>query len=287
MGTGLATINRLQPSTKTVARRFISLSASNAAANKAARSLLRLERPRNRISLNSEAIMNTQQILGDLDKHAAEFNFPVLDNAYVEFASARLSAFRGEEDWLIVFEVLGFSTREVAFVDDLYAYGSCVAKEGFADEEVPLASLPQQPLFDAETNEGIADWSRWSVSVGGEKMSFAPTRDEYAEAGIVIDRGPGPGTLSEIELLRFLVHRLGESRLFVSDQTLLSHFPKCKDLSKFVQTTSWQHPDVADQEKPSKNVSLRSLVEALAQRDPSLFERGRPNTDWKFWVQTT
>lgn len=113
------------------------------------------------------------------------------------------------------------------------------ARNAAADAEVPLASLPQQPLFDAETNECIADWSGWSVSVGGEKMSFAPTREEYAEAGIRIDRGPGPGTLTEIELLRFLVHRLGESRLFMSDKTLLSHFPMCKDLSKFVQTTKW------------------------------------------------
>jgi hypothetical protein len=188
---------------------------------------------------------------------------------------------------LIVFEVLGFSTREVEFVDDLYAYGSCVAKEGFAGEEIPVSSLPQQPLFDAETNECIADWSRWSVSVGGEKMFFTPTREEYAEAGIVIDRGPGPGSLDEIELLRFLVHRLGESRLFMSDQTLLSHFPLCKDLSKFVQTTRWQHPDVSDGESPSQNLSIRNLVEALAQRDPSFFEQGRPNTDWKFWVETT
>ena len=84
--------------------------------------------------------MNTRQILEDLDKHAAEFNFPVLDNAYVEFAATRLSAFHGAEDWLIVFEVLGFSTREVGFVDDLYAYGSCVAKGGFVDAEV--LSLP-------------------------------------------------------------------------------------------------------------------------------------------------
>lgn len=231
--------------------------------------------------------MNTKQILEDLDKHAAEFNFPVMDNAYVELAATRLSAFQGTKDWLIVFEVLGFSTREIEFVDDLYAFGSCVSKGGFVGEEIPLTSLPEQPLFDAETNECIADWSRWSVSVGGEKMSFSPTRGEYAEAGIVIDRGPGPGTLSEIELLRFLVHRLRESRLFMNDQTLLSHFPMCKNLSKFVQTTQWQHPDVADEEKPSKNTSIRSLVEALAQRDPSLFERGRPNTDWRFWVQTT
>jgi uncharacterized protein DUF7003 len=229
--------------------------------------------------------MNTKQIVEDLDKHAAEFNFPVLGNAYVELAAARLSAFRGVKDWLIVFEVLGFSTREIEFVDDLYAYGSCVEKGGFVGEEILLTSLPEQPLFNAETNECIADWSRWGVSVGGRKMSFSPSREEYAEAGIALNRGSGPGTLSEIELLRFLVHRLGEN-LFMTDQALLGQFPMCKDLSKFVQTTHWQHPDVAGEEKPSQNVSLRSLVEALSSGDASLFREGRTNTHWSQWNDT-
>jgi hypothetical protein len=184
--------------------------------------------------------MNTVQILKDLDKHASEFNFPVLDNAYIEFAAARLSAFQSVKDWLIVFEVLGFSTREVEFVDDLYAFGSCVEKEEVVGEEIPISASPKGPLFDAETNECIADWSHWSIRVGNEEISFSPTRAEYAEAGIVIDREPGRGSLSEIELLRFLVHRLGKERFFMSDEGLLSHFPMCKDLKKFVQTTQWE-----------------------------------------------
>ncbi|MGO4881091.1 MAG: DUF7003 family protein [Bryobacteraceae bacterium] len=229
--------------------------------------------------------MDTNQILEDLDKHASEFNFPVLDNAYVEFAATRLTGFRGAQDWLVCFEVLGFSTREVAFVDDLYAYGSCIEKGGYFSEQSPLTSAEEQPLFDGETNECIADWSNWSVKVHGQTMSFSPTREEYAEAGIIIDRGPGPGTLKEIELMRFLVHRLGEERLFMSDQVLLGHFPHCRNLARFLQTTQWQHPDVADGEKPSHNISIRSLVMALSQRDLSLFVQGRPNTHWRFWAQ--
>jgi hypothetical protein len=73
--------------------------------------------------------------------------------------------------------------------------------------------------------------------VGNEEISFSPTPAEYADAGIVIDREPGRGSLSEIELLRFLVHRLGRERFFMSDEGLMSHFPMRKDLKKFVQTT--------------------------------------------------
>ena len=228
--------------------------------------------------------MDTKQILEDLNKHAADFNFPMLDNAYVELGAARLSAFRGGTDWLIAFEVLGFSTREIAFVDDLYAYGSRLSSEGFIGEQIRLTSTQEHPLFDPETNECIADWSHWSVEVCGRTMSFSPTREEYAQAGISVDRSSGPGSLKEIELLRFLVYRLAEEQLFISDQALLSQFPPGTNLSKFLQTTQWQHPDVANAEKPSNNASIRSLVTALSFRDLSLFTPGRPNTHWKFWV---
>jgi hypothetical protein len=228
-------------------------------------------------------ITNVKRILADLDKHASEFNFPILNNAYVEFAAARLTAYCDKKDWLIVFEVLGFSTREIEFVDDVYAFGSCVERDGLAGEEIPLTPLPEQPLFDAETNECIADWSHWSVKLDKDVLSFSPTLEEYSQAGIVLDRSPGPGSLSEIELLRFLVYRVGEERLFMSDQVLMDHFPRCKKLPKFVQTTKWQHPDVADGETPSENVSMRTLLEALSTGDPSFFTQGRPNTHWKYW----
>ena len=230
---------------------------------------------------------NKREILEDLDKHASEFNFPVLDNASVEFAAVRLSAFQGVTDWLIVFEVLGFSTKEVEFVDDIYAYGSCIEREGIIGEEIPIASVPGQPLFDPETNECIADWSHWTIRIGKDEMSFSPTREDYAEAGIIIDRDSGLGSLSEIELLRFLVNHLDEVRLFLSDEALLSRFTKCKNLTKFVQTTQWQHPNLAEEEKPSENISVRSLIEALCERNPLLFKHGRPNTHWKFWLHTT
>jgi len=209
----------------------------------------------------------------------------MLDNAYVEFAAARLSAFQGGEDWLIVFELLGFSTKEIEFVNDLYAFGSCVGREGFIGEEILFHSTPKQPLFDAETDECIVDWTTWAIRAGNEDLSFSPTREEYAEAGIVINQEPGCGSLREIELLRFLVHHLGEPRFFLADGALLRHFPKCVNLKKFIQTTCWQHPIVAEKEQPSKNTSIRSLIKALSQRNPALFSEGRPNTHWSYWLR--
>jgi hypothetical protein len=225
-----------------------------------------------------------KEIFEDLDKHAAEFNFPVFDNAYVEFAAARLTAFRGANDWLIVFEILGFSTREIEFVNDIYAYGSCVFPEGFVGEEIPISSSLKEPLFDAETNECVADWSHWTVQLGTQEISFTPSRSEYVQTGIYIDRDAGARSLREIELLRFLVSRIGEERLLLSDEALLGHFAGCRNTEKFLQTTQWQHPDIANSDKPSQNISIRSLVEALYQNNRLLFQQGNPNTHWSFWV---
>lgn len=228
--------------------------------------------------------MNPTQILEDLDKHAAEFNFPVLDNAYVEYGAARLSVFRSGTKWAVLFEVLGFSSREVSFVDDLYAYGSCVEREGFIGSETPLTSVEEHPLFNALTNECIADWSQWSIRRHDEDMFFSPSLGGYAQAGITIDRDQGPGSLKEIELLRYLIYRVGEEHLFLSDQAILNHLPHCRGMPMFVRTTRWQHPDVTGGEIPSSAPSIRSLVAALFDNNPARFDPGLPNTTWKSWT---
>jgi hypothetical protein len=227
--------------------------------------------------------MEIKRIFEDLDKHASEFNFPVLDNAYVEFAGARLTGFRSAKHWLVCLEILGFSIREAVFVDDVYSYGSCIEKGGYYMEQNPVTPAENRPLFDSVTNECIADWSGWSVNVGERLISFSPTQEDYRKADIFINRPSGPGSLKEIELLRFLVHQLGTEALFMSEEALRNLFPNCGDLSALVQTTHWQHPDIAGGEKPSNNVSIRSLINALAYEDPAMFEPGRPNTHWQSW----
>jgi hypothetical protein len=230
--------------------------------------------------------VDTEQIFWLMDKHASEFNFPVLDNVNIELAATRLSAFRGPFDWLVAFEVLGFSIPQVEFVNDLYAYGSsCIGLGGFVGEEIPFRSTSALPVFDPETNECRADWKNWAIMVDDKVLHFCPTKDDYAAAGISINSDPGPASLTEADLMRYAAFSLGE-QLFLDDQQLLSRFPKCQGLSKFLQTMEWQHPDIARGAKPSENVAIRSLVQALAAKDVSLFNPGQPNTDWKSWTQT-
>lgn len=221
-------------------------------------------------------------MLQDLDKHAAEFNFPVLDNANVQIADTRLTVFRNGDTWAIFFDFVGFSVPETQFVDDIYAYGSCIYPEGIVGERIPLLGSAKRPLWNSITNECLADWASWTIVIGGEELSFNPTLDEYADAGIAITNPPGPGSIREIDILRFLVHRLGHN-FFAPDDELLRFAAGCEHLSKFMVIEEWQHPDIAGDERPSQSVSIRSLLQAIAEGDPHLFDPGQANTHWKNW----
>ncbi|MGH9554617.1 MAG: DUF7003 family protein [Terriglobales bacterium] len=221
-----------------------------------------------------------------MDKHAAEFNFPALNNPCLEVADARLTAFRGRDQWVLFFEVVGFSSREIAFVDHVYAYGSsCVYPEGVKGERIVLTAVPGKPLFDPETNDCIADWARWSVLIEGREYEYAPSLAEYARAGLDISTPRGISSIREIEILRFLIHDLGHL-FFATDDELLRLTPECRNSARFLQVTEWQHPDVISGERPSDSPGVSSVIHAIAAGDASLFDPGRPNTHWKYWLQS-
>jgi len=226
--------------------------------------------------------LNVTQALSDMDKHAVEFDFPVLDNAYLQYAASRLTALRSDEHWLITFEVLGFSEREVEFVNDLYAFGSCVPRQGFIEENILFDSHSNQPLFDPVTNDFVADSKKWTIARGAAVLSFAPSLSDYQAAGLAAKPGGGLKKWREIELLRYLVSVYADS-LFLTVKELVSRFPACGSLAVFLQTREWEHPDVAASERPSQKTSVRTLMKALAENDVCAFDPGRPNTHWRFW----
>jgi hypothetical protein len=228
--------------------------------------------------------MDLSHSLRDLDKHAAEFNFPVLDNAYVDLAAMRLTAYKASNKWVILFEILGFSNQEGAFVNDLYAYGPCLDKEGLINSRTVLSSSTARPLSDPERGEWLANWENWEVVVKGDIFKFTPQPFEYKEFHIEIPVNGGQGTLSEANLLRFLVGKLGAATFFMTDDELLSELSGCHPVFKLIQTDAWQHPDIAGGEKPSESISLRSLLEALKAGNPNLFKPGQINTHWWLWT---
>lgn len=231
--------------------------------------------------------MDMNLALADLDKHASEFNFPVLDNAYMEMAAARMTAFRGGDQWVIAFEVLGYSTNEGAFVNDLYAFGSSLGKEGFISSTSVMSQSPNDPMIDPLTEAWIADWEKWSIVVKGRAYQFCPSHDEYKSQGLEVASTGGPGSLAENQVMRFFISKETARELFMEEPDLRRELNLSSEMTIFVQTEDWQHPDVAGEEKPSENISIRSLLMALNHNSPGDFSRGRPNTNWKSWASTS
>jgi hypothetical protein len=54
---------------------------------------------------------SSQDILLQLDQCAEDFNFPVLDNGYIYPIDSRLTAYRDDQRWVLVIEIVGHAYR--------------------------------------------------------------------------------------------------------------------------------------------------------------------------------
>ena len=78
--------------------------------------------------------MSTAEFLAKLDKHAHEYNFPALDNAYVDFAD---------------------------FGEDVYFYDNRVYPEGLRPPGRVVASWPaDMPILDPASNKCASQTGR-------------------------------------------------------------------------------------------------------------------------------
>jgi len=218
-----------------------------------------------------------------LDKHAFEFNFPVLDNAHWIFASARMSVFCSATAWAIAFEILAYTITNGAFENYLYAYGSCLSKEGLLFADTVLSELPESPLVDPPTQAWIANWSDWYAVVKEQQFHFTPSRDEYIAHNIVVKDEDGPGSLPESAVLRYFIAAKGSERLFMSSEELTASLRGCSGMELLLQTCEWEHPDVAGGDHPSSSASIRSALAAAQDCRADLFTSGKVNTHWEVW----
>lgn len=65
---------------------------------------------------------------------------------------------------------------------------------------------------------------------------------------------------------------------------LLSELDNNEEVELFHQTTTWMHPDVSDEEKPSDSAFFQQLALALETNDISMLQENTSNTDWKNWT---
>lgn len=224
------------------------------------------------------------EILDQLDRCAEAFTFPILDNAYVYPAAARMTLFRDAARWAIVIEVLGFNSHMggTGGIDDaLYCFGNCLRRPpGISPEDTlrPVGDGGSGPLFDPEgmTLRRTAT----DLSIRGTRVELPRDPEHYLERKILLEKPPD---VQGFELLRGL---LPEHRgcLLATEEELRARIPA--DLAQIFRLDEWSHPDISDGDMPAQCPTFQALARVLETGDLTLYRpRRKPNTHWSRWPE--
>ena len=253
-----------------------------------------------------EPTMETGQILRYLDEQfdldRLGTNPPVLDNANLLLADARLSVFRSQRHWALFFEIVTCD-RGSEMSLDFYAYGNCLrgvndfAETGFLGHDSrSLFAWPEDRLPRSPDWEFALSRNGFSILLKGKRHDFSPTPQDYQRARIPFDGlRDRPDDLHPIELLRFLCCHLDHPFFAAEDHLrylLDAYRPEPEEgaqpfsshtLPLLLQTRQWQHPDG---EPPSQVHGFQVLARAIETGDLSEWRRLDPatfNTDWPIY----
>lgn len=239
-------------------------------------------------------MLSAESILGTLDQAADAFIFPMLDNGYVYPVAARLTAFRSDSDWAMVFETFGFSPRAGEPDLAVTTIGSSIARTvtaaNFVDEQAYTAHLENNahwessyfsPIEDAgwiDAEEGeMVDPSATHLALRGEQVPL-PGSSVYREAGIVLSEPP---RVMVFELCRALAHT-HRGQLLATPAERRANVPA--ELDQLLVLDDWSHPDVVDMAcRPSGSASFRQLATALVSGDAGAYVPLPGNTHWSNW----
>ncbi len=220
------------------------------------------------------------QVLAQLDRCAAEFTFPVMDNGYIYPAAVRLSVFADAVVWAIVIEVLGYNNRGLDFDNCLHCFGSMLkGKPGIGNENFlfPIMDGPSGSLF-TDGDLDVIHPQTHDLRIRGDVIAFPHEVSAYASRSIPRS---DPTRLYAFELLRYLAidHR---DSLLASEAELNDRLTRSIPL--ILRLDEWYHPDITNREKPRECptfVQIAQVIETLNPVGYRILEP--PNTHWSNW----
>lgn len=228
--------------------------------------------------------MKRQDVLNQLDTCARDFTFPMLDNGYVYPVDQRMHIMRSDTMWMIVIEVVGFSTR-AGGIDGiqncLHLFGSDLHRApGTANEDfLNPFDFPQEKVFDPEF--------LWEVNPDLEHVMIRGQRVPVALGTAVLARKRieliEPPVIDPPAFLRSLVpeHR---SLLLATSDELAERNPHA--IPTVLVLDEWNHPDVCSEELPSQSETFQMLAALI---ETGCVDHYRPglsaNTHWSNWPE--
>ncbi len=215
-------------------------------------------------------------VLEQLDRHAAGFDFPTLDNGYIYPIDARLTAYRDARRWALVIEHIGYFYRAFSFANALYAYGNGLLTEAGHGEMIGLLDTPEERWCVPDTGRDVNPALR-SVRVRGTTVRLT----ESDRAPATDETGRGVRGLPIEVLFRRLLPRCRDLFLATEDE-LRAVVPA--DLPQVLRLDEWEHSDAVHDVLPSHTECFPMLARVLVTGDVSHYKPTKPpNTHWSNW----
>jgi hypothetical protein len=215
------------------------------------------------------------QILKFLDHHAKEFSFPMFDIISFNAAYSRLSVYKNEEQWLIIFEMIGAGAGYIE--NCLFAYGNKTKQDGIISSFNDIYDSDDDTYYD-DDGHLIIDPFNINVSLNNEKVHLTLSKDDYERNHI-----ENPELFNHTKLVRILCAYYPEK--FLLKEKDIFEEVELENIPLFYRTESWQHPALTEDELPSDIPFFRSLALAIENGDSTLIENCNPNNHWTNWIE--
>jgi hypothetical protein len=226
--------------------------------------------------------MTSRELLALMDAAVADYSFPMLDNSAWDYAGGRVRGFRSGSKVAIAFELMVYQPGSLEFLLVIYSYGDLLPNPSgtYTGAGALLSEDPAFPLWD-EDGAWIRERNEWRVSLNGRTVTTT-TSFTAGEDSVRFSDGDAS---SEGSFVAALARELG-MRTVLPDRRLLELVPDLAEAKEVARLSSWEHPDVAADEVPSRCQSFRDLAEFLAGESQSLvLEHRRDNSDRRFWIK--
>lgn len=220
--------------------------------------------------------MKAEKTLETLDRYAEDFDFPVLDNYNFDLAQSRISVFREEDKWLIVFEVVGVDAN-LEISNNFYVYSNSMRQQGFFSCFDEILTLVNEEYWYDDEDHFLVDPFHMELLLKGERITLTPTVEEYKRLGIETD------SFHPTKLIRFLTSKYKE-KFWVNPSDILDETNAEFKPNLFYQTEEWEHPDISEDQKPSESIFFQSLAKAIELNNVNLITVGKVNNDWTNWT---
>jgi hypothetical protein len=228
-------------------------------------------------------MIQAEDILAQLDTCNAEYTFPMLDNGYVYPAGTKLTAYRDDKLWAIVIEAIGFSYRgggHNGISNCLHIYGNSLQygpgtrNENFiylTDDANNCNTFDNEEYF--YLNPDCA-----TFTLRDQIIPLYQDRELYKDSGIEIEDSE---RINAFEFLR-LLDALHHDQLVATENEIKERIPN--GLTKIIELRNWFHPDVVNDELPSKNETFIQIAKVLETGNIDFYKpTHEPNTSWKNW----